>query len=95
MIGIGLAWGGILTMPYSILSDSLPAHKMGIYMGIFNFFIVLPQMVVAGTMGPILENFLGNQAIYTFFFAGGSMAIAALALTMVPARGTIIPAGAE
>lgn len=92
MIGIGMAWGGILTMPYSILSDSLPAHKMGIYMGIFNFFIVLPQMVVAGIMGPILQNFLGNEAIYTFFIAGGSMTLAALALVWVPARGSIIPA---
>jgi maltose/moltooligosaccharide transporter len=92
MVGIGMAWGSILTMPYAILSDSLPAKKMGIYMGIFNFFIVLPQMVVAGVMGPILVNFLGEQAIYTFMIAAGSWALAALSLTLVPGKGQIIPA---
>ena len=86
MIGIGMAWGSILTMPYAILSDALPARKMGIYMGIFNFFIVLPQMVVAGVMGPILTGFLGGQAILTFFIAAGSWTIAALALLAVPGK---------
>lgn len=92
MIGIGIAWGSILTMPYAILSDSLPAKKMGIYMGIFNFFIVLPQMVVASTMGPILSSFLGGQAILTFLIGAGALTLAALALTLVPGRGQIIPA---
>lgn len=86
MIGVGMAWGSILTMPYAILSDALPAQKMGIYMGIFNFFIVLPQMVVAGVMGPILTNFLGGQAILTFFIAAASWAIAAACLLFVPGR---------
>lgn len=86
MIGIGMAWGSILTMPYAILSDALPAKKMGIYMGIFNFFIVLPQMIVAGVMGPILTNFLGGQAILTFFIAAASWLIATLALVLVPGK---------
>ncbi|MBO6730064.1 MAG: MFS transporter [Maricaulis sp.] len=86
MIGIGMAWGSILTMPYAILSDALPAKKMGIYMGIFNFFIVLPQMIVAGVMGPILTNFLGGQAILTFFIAAASWLIATLALFLVPGK---------
>ena len=92
MVGIGMAWGSILTMPYAILSDALPAKKMGIYMGIFNFFIVLPQMVVAGVMGPILTNFLGGQAILTFFIASASWVLAAIALVFVPGKGAIIPA---
>jgi maltose/moltooligosaccharide transporter len=92
MVGIGMAWGSILTMPYAILSDALPAKKMGIYMGIFNFFIVLPQMVVAGVMGPILTSFLGGQAILTFFIAAGSWSLAVLSLFLVPGRGEIIPA---
>lgn len=95
MIGIGMAWGSILTMPYAILSDSLPVKKMGIYMGIFNFFIVLPQMVVAGVMGTILTGLLGGSAILTLFVAAGSLTLAALALTLVPAKGEIIPADAE
>ena len=73
-------------MPYAILADALPVRKMGIYMGIFNFFIVLPQMVVAGVMGPILTGFLGGQAILTFFIAAGSWTIAALALLAVPGK---------
>jgi len=95
MIGVGMAWGSILTMPYAILSDAVPAKKMGIYMGIFNFFIVLPQMMVAGVMGPILTNFLGGQAILTFFIAAGSWALAALALVFVPGKGTVIAAKAN
>lgn len=86
MIGVGMAWGSILTMPYAILSDALPAKKMGIYMGIFNFFIVLPQMIVAGVMGPILTNLLGGQAILTFFIAAASWLIATLALLLVPGK---------
>ncbi|WP_300529028.1 MFS transporter [Maricaulis sp.] len=86
MVGVGIAWGSILTMPYAILSDALPAEKMGIYMGIFNFFIVLPQMVVAGVIGSVLVNFLGNEAIYTFLVAAGSMALGALSLVFVPGR---------
>lgn len=92
MIGIGMAWGSILTMPYAILSDSLPVKKMGIYMGIFNFFIVLPQMVVAGVMGTVLTVFLGGTPILTLFVAAGSLVLAALALTMVPGKGQYIPA---
>ena len=95
MIGVGMAWGSILTMPYAILSDSLPSRKMGIYMGIFNFFIVLPQMVVAGVMGTILTGFLGGSAILTLFVAAGSLVCAAAALTLVPARGEIIPTDHE
>ena len=91
MIGVGMAWGSILTMPYAILSDALPAKKMGIYMGIFNFFIVLPQMVVAGVMGPVLTGFLGEQAILTFFIAAGSLVVSAMCLAFVPGKGQIKP----
>lgn len=92
MVGVGMAWGSILTMPYAILSDALPVKKMGTYMGIFNFFIVLPQMVVAGVMGAVLERMLGGQAILTYLVAGGSMVLAAAALALVPGKGKIIPA---
>eukprot|EP00933_Yihiella_yeosuensis_P079457 TRINITY_DN92119_c0_g1_i1.p1 TRINITY_DN92119_c0_g1~~TRINITY_DN92119_c0_g1_i1.p1 ORF type:complete len:107 (+),score=2.63 TRINITY_DN92119_c0_g1_i1:49-321(+) len=90
-----MAWGSILTMPYAILSDSLPVNKMGIYMGIFNFFIVLPQMMVAGVMGTVLSLFLGGSAIYTLFVAAGALVCAAAALALVPGKGQFIPAHEE
>ena len=93
MIGIGMAWASILTMPYAILSDSLPAAKMGVYMGIFNFFIVIPQIVVAGLMGPILAYVFDSQAIYAFILAGASFGVAAAALAFVPGRRKVAEAG--
>lgn len=57
MVGIGIAWAGILSMPYAILTNSLPSNKMGIYMGIFNFFIVIPQITAAGILGPLVGGF--------------------------------------
>jgi maltose/moltooligosaccharide transporter len=51
MIGVGMAWASILAMPYAILTSSIPQHKMGVYMGIFNFFIVIPQIMAATILG--------------------------------------------
>ena len=56
MVGIGLAWSSTLTMPYSILADALPPNKMGFYMGVFNFFIVIPQIVAAAILGFFIHN---------------------------------------
>lgn len=83
MICIGIAWGSVLTMPYSILSNGIPALKMGIYMGIFNFFIVLPQLVVASIMGSILTKVLGGNTILIFVVGGVSFFIAAVSLLFV------------
>lgn len=83
MLGIGLAWSSILTMPYAILAGSLPAAKMGIYMGIFNFFIVIPQIIASGTLGFISRNFFNNQAIYVLMAGGVAMIIAGLLVTFV------------
>src|SRR3546814_2681846 len=55
MVGVGFAWASILSLPYALLSDSLPAEKMGVYMGIFNFFIVIPQLVAASVLGFVLK----------------------------------------
>jgi len=82
-IGLGVAWASILTMPYVILSVVLPPQKLGIYMGIFNFFIVLPQLVVATTMGAILHTFFPHAPIWTMFVAALVMGIAALAMLRV------------
>jgi maltose/moltooligosaccharide transporter len=58
MIGVGFAWSSILSVPYSILSGALPARKMGVYMGIFNFFIVIPQLLAATVLGAAAQDLL-------------------------------------
>ena len=83
MIGIGIAWASILTMPYVILAGTLPQHKLGIYMGIFNFFIVLPQLLVATVMGVVIRAFFPSAPIWTMLIAALVMAAAALAMRRV------------
>jgi len=83
MVGIGLAWGSILAMPYAILSGSIPAKKMGVYMGIFNFFITFPQIVNGLFGGWIVKNLFGNQAIYAVVLAGIFMLCAAVSVLYV------------
>jgi maltose/moltooligosaccharide transporter len=83
MIGIGIAWASILAMPYVILSGSIPAAKMGIYMGIFNFFITLPQIVSSLSGGPIVKYFFNNEAIYALVLAGVLMICAAISVVYV------------
>jgi maltose/moltooligosaccharide transporter len=78
MIFIGLAWASTLTMPYSILAGALPPNKMGFYMGVFNFFIVIPQMVAAAILGFTLKELFGSHAIYSMIIGGISMVIAGL-----------------
>ena len=83
MIGIGIAWASILSLPYALLSNNLPARKMGVYMGIFNVFIVIPQVTVAGVLGPILQTFFDSQAIYALLVGGSLMIVAGLATLFV------------
>jgi len=83
MIGVGLAWTSILAMPYAILAGSLPSGKMGIYMGIFNFFIVIPQIINGIFGGPIITAFFDGKPIYAIIFGGFSMLIAALFVLFV------------
>jgi maltose/moltooligosaccharide transporter len=78
MIGVGLAWASILSMPYAILAGSLPPKKMGVYMGIFNFFIVIPQIAAAGILGYIMSTFLNNEAINALLLGGGSMILSGI-----------------
>ncbi len=78
MAFIGLAWASTLTMPYSILAGALPPNKMGFYMGVFNFFIVIPQIVAAAILGFTLKEAFQSQAIYAMMIGGISMIIAGL-----------------
>lgn len=75
MVGVGIAWGSILSIPYAMLADSLPSHKMGVYMGIFNFFITFPQ-IICGFLGGMLIKFIfDNQPIYGIVVGGFFMLI--------------------
>ncbi len=78
MIGVGIAWASILSMPYAMLSGSLPASKMGYYMGVFNFFIVLPQIVAATVLGYIVSRIFDHQPVYALVVGGGAMILAGL-----------------
>lgn len=78
MIAIGIAWASILSLPYALLSNCLPAHKMGVYMGMFNIFIVLPQLLAAAILGSLVGYLFQGQAIYALAIGGVSYVIAAL-----------------
>jgi maltose/moltooligosaccharide transporter len=75
-LGIGLAWASILAMPYAILAGSLPPQKMGVYMGIFNFFIVIPQITAAAILGWYVKHLFDGNAIYALLLGGASLILA-------------------
>jgi maltose/moltooligosaccharide transporter len=89
MVGIGLAWASILAMPYVILSGAIPAGKLGIYMGIFNFFITLPQIINGIGGGWIVKHIYGGQPIYAIVLAGFFMICAAISVLFVYDAGAI------
>ena len=78
MVGVGFAWASILSLPYALLSDNLPAAKMGVYMGIFNFFIVIPQLLAASVLGVLLKLFFHGQPIWALALGGASLIVAGL-----------------
>jgi maltose/moltooligosaccharide transporter len=78
MVGVGISWASILSMPYAILAGALPPSKMGYYMGVFNFFIVIPQIVAAALLGFIVGRFFGGQAIDALLIGGLSLVLAAI-----------------
>ena len=83
MIGIGMAWGSILSMPYAILAPALPVRKMGIYMGIFNIFITIPQILNGLFVGIIVKRIFYSQAIYALVMSGCFLLIAAISVMWV------------
>lgn len=82
-LGIGLAWASILAMPYAILTGALPSNKLGVYMGIFNFFIVIPQITAAAILGFFVRYLFANQAIYALLLGGLSLIVAAVLVKFV------------
>jgi maltose/moltooligosaccharide transporter len=87
MVGVGIAWASILSMPYAILSTALPPGRMGVYMGVFNFFIVIPEILAALFFGPLIRLLFGetnaNAPLYMVMFGGVFMLVAALCVTFV------------
>jgi len=87
MVGVGIAWASTLSMPYSILAGAIPDGKTGIYMGIFNFFIVIPEIVASLGFGWVMNNLLDNDRMAAVTAGGVSMIIAALLVTRVIDKG--------
>ena len=83
MLGVGIAWASILAMPYAILTGSLPSHKMGTYMGLFNIFIVMPQIVAASVLGSFIRIVAPGQPIYGLVFGGISFFLGAIAMIYI------------
>ena len=86
MAGVGFAWASILSLPYALLSDSLPPEKMGVYMGIFNFFIVIPQLLAASVLGFLLKTFFANAPINALLIGGVSLIVAGVCTLRVRER---------
>ncbi len=83
MVAIGIAWASLLTMPYAILSSAVSHKKMGVYMGMFNLFLVIPQIIAAAVLGLLVRTMFGGQTIYALVLAGAAMVLAGLLMMFV------------
>lgn len=91
MVGVGIAWASILSMPYAMLASALPAARIGVYMGVFNFFIVIPEIVQALTFGSLVRTVFGNDPVKVVMFGGGCLLLAALLTWRVEDHGDSRP----
>ncbi|HEX2203160.1 MAG TPA: MFS transporter [Longimicrobium sp.] len=99
MVGVGIAWASILSMPFAILAGALPASRMGVYMGVFNFFIVIPEILAALTFGRFIRAVFGpdnpGASLYMVMIGGASLLAAAALVTIVDDLGDPdVPGGA-
>jgi maltose/moltooligosaccharide transporter len=83
MVLVGVAWASILSMPYAMLANAIPAAKMGFYMGVFNFFIVIPQILASLGLGVLMKHLLGGNPMHAVVVGGASMILAALCVGFV------------
>ncbi|HKQ99604.1 MAG TPA: MFS transporter [Pyrinomonadaceae bacterium] len=97
MVGVGIAWASILSMPYAILSGALPPARMGVYMGIFNFFIVIPEIIASFTFGPVIRALFGRDnpraPLYVVMAGGVFLLIAAACVSFVRDESDKVPVG--
>ena len=91
MVLVGIAWASILSMPYAMLSNAIPPAKMGFYMGVFNFFIVIPQILASLGLGLLMKHFLGDNAMNAVLLGGVSMILAGVLVVLVKAGDDITP----
>jgi maltose/moltooligosaccharide transporter len=94
MAGVGVAWASILSMPYVILSSSVPPARMGVYMGVFNLFIVIPQVVMSFLVPFLINNVLGTDPLNVVLLGGFSMLVAAASVVVVRDVAREVPVGA-
>ena len=92
MVGVGIAWASVLTMPYAILAGSLPPNRMGYFMGLFNFFVVIPQLVAGVVLGVMVKNLFDNQAVMALVVGGVCMVLAGV-LTLFVTDDALAPTG--
>ena len=90
MIGVGIAWASILSMPYAILSSAIPPERMGVYMGVFNLFIVFPEIIASVFLQPLVKHVFNNQPLYVVMMGGVSLLVAALFMLRVDDRSSIM-----
>jgi maltose/moltooligosaccharide transporter len=93
MVGVGIAWASILSMPYAMLASSLPPAKMGFYMGVFNFFIVIPQVLVSLVMGKLVGTLFDGDSMKAIVIGGFCLLIAAATTFRVTLAGSQLPSG--
>jgi maltose/moltooligosaccharide transporter len=84
MVGVGIAWASTLSMPYAMLANAIPEGKTGMYMGIFNFFIVIPEILASLGFGWVMTHLLGNDRMLAVVAGGAFLALAALLVLRVP-----------
>ena len=94
MVGVGIAWASILSMPYAILSGALPPARMGVYMGIFNFFIVIPEILASLTFQPLVKYVFKNNPLYVVMLGGVCLLVAAALVSIVRDVADRVPVGA-
>jgi len=95
MIGVGVAWASILAMPYAMLSGALPAERVGVYMGIFNFFIVIPEILASIALEPLVKKVFNNNPVNVVMLGGAAMLVAAAFVARVKDVGDIPTTGIE
>jgi maltose/moltooligosaccharide transporter len=83
MAGVGIAWASILSMPYVMLSTAVPPARMGVYMGVFNLFIVIPQVAMSFIMPTLIKNVIGSDPLSVVMIGGASLLVAALSVSIV------------